>query len=249
MPWELRVLAVRLQGIGYGDPRRAITGYYSLAREAREGITKASAAEEEEEKRLVWKERLEDLGLRVGNTLVETGDVPGAIRHFKSLRMSKTARNAEILTGRLALLYIRLGDVAAAKTCIETASTGGGGSSGGSSGGRSTGRTLQSTLQPLLSMAEGRYDDAMGEWKDLLASPESSGSVIATLNLAVCLLYVGRIEEVCICMCCTLRILQSTFPFLLFFSSFFLFSFLSRINCFPTQLTLKLSLSPSTKKN
>lgn len=185
MPWELRVLAVRLQGIGYGDPRRAISGYYSLARDAREEITKASM---EQEERLVWKERLEDLGLRVGNTLVETGDVSGAIRHFKSLRTSKTARNVEILTGRLALLYMRLGDVAAAKDCIEAVPT---------SDGSSNNRMHQGAiLQPLLSMAEGRYDDAISEWKDLLAT--SPGSVIATQNLAVCLLYVGRIEEVCI---------------------------------------------------
>lgn len=176
MPWELRVLAVRLQGIGYGDPRRAISGYYGLARDAREQIAKASG-----EERLEREERLEDLGLRVGNTLVETGDVSGAIRHFKSLRLSSTGRNAELLTGRLALLYMRLGDLAAAKNCIEAAS----------------GRVLKGTLQPLLSMAEGRYDDAITEWKHIRSITSDSDSIIATQNLAICLLYVGRINEVC----------------------------------------------------
>lgn len=176
MPWELRVLAVRLQAIGYGEPRRAIPGYYDLARDAREEITKTSG-----EKRLFWKERLEDLGLRVGNALVEIGDLSGAIRHFKSLHMSNTAKNAEVLTGRLAMLYMRLGDLASAKNCIEAAT------------GTDSGRILQAALQPLLSMAEGRYDDAINEWKDILANSES---IMATQNLAVCLLYVGRIEEV-----------------------------------------------------
>ena len=180
MPWELRVLAVRLQGIGYGDPRRAISGYYDLARDARDEIAKNSG-----ENRTVWKERLEDLGLRVGNALVGMGDIPGAIRHFKSLLMNKRADNTENLTGRIAMLYMRLGDLAAAKNCIEAATS------------TSSGRVLQAALQPLLSMTEGRYDDAISEWRDLLTSSES---IMATQNLAVCLLYVGRIEEVmCIC--------------------------------------------------
>lgn len=176
MPWELRVLAVRLQGIGYGDLRRAISGYYDLAQDAREEITKNIG-----ENRTVWKERLEDLSLRVGNALVEMGDVSGAIRHFKSLHLSKTAENTENLTGRLAMLYMRLGDLTAAKNCIEAAT------------GTGSGRRLQAALQPLLSMTEGRYDDAISEWRDILTSSES---IMATQNLAVCLLYVGRIEEV-----------------------------------------------------
>lgn len=173
LPWELQILAVRLQGIGYHDPRRAIAGYYDLARDARENITKTSV-----ENRIVWKERLGDLGLRVGNALVEMGDVSGAIRHLKSLCTDKkTTENNEVWISRLALLYMRLGALTAANSCIEA----------------TTCTNHEPILQPLLSMAEGRYEDAISEWRNLLAS---SSSTMATQNLAVCLLYVGRIEEV-----------------------------------------------------
>jgi trafficking protein particle complex subunit 12 len=174
IPWELRVLAVRLQGIGYGDPRRAISGYYDLARDARGEIRKASGEEYH-----MWKERLEDLGLRVGNALIEMGDLPGAIRHSKSLRVNE---NHKVLMGRLAMLYIQLGDLAAAKRCIEVAE------------GANSGGIPCAALQPLLSMAEGRYEDAVNEWKVTLAH---SNRILATHNLAVCLLYAGRMEEVC----------------------------------------------------
>ena len=175
MPWELRVLAVRLQGIGYNDPRRAVSGYYDLARDAREQIAKRGGEEDTK----IWKERLEDLGLRVGNALVEMGDIPGAIRHLKSLRINPTAGKSEVLTSRLAILYMRLGDLTAAKSCLNQAAPG---------------IERYASLQPLLSMAEGRYDDAIREWRDILAN--SPQSIVATQNLAICLLYVGRIEEV-----------------------------------------------------
>ncbi|KAK3167380.1 hypothetical protein OEA41_010507 [Lepraria neglecta] len=45
LPWELRVLVVRLQGVGYGDERRGVGGYYELAREARAEIKEASDEE------------------------------------------------------------------------------------------------------------------------------------------------------------------------------------------------------------
>ncbi len=176
VPWELRVLAVRLQGIGYGDARRAISGYYDLARDAREAIARTSG-----EERFMWKERLEDLGLRVGNALIESGDVSGAIRHFKGLRMSTKGEKNELLSGRLAMLYIQLGDLASAKVCMDEAKS------------AHNGKNFPAALYPLLSMAEGRYDDAIKEWEDILSD---SKSIMATQNLAVCLIYVGRMDEV-----------------------------------------------------
>lgn len=169
MPWELRVISVRLQGIGYGDTRRGISGYYDLARDAREEIVRTTG-----EDRQMWRERLEDLGVRVGNALVEMGDFGGAARHLESLRTNEGINN-EMLNGRLAMLYLRLGDVTAARRYIETGT-------GGSS-----------ALQPLLSMAEGRYEDAVSEWRALR---EDSKSEMITQNLAVCLLYTGHAEEV-----------------------------------------------------
>ncbi|OAA54631.1 Tetratricopeptide-like helical [Cordyceps fumosorosea ARSEF 2679] len=43
VPWALRVLNVRLQALGFGDPRRAVMSYHDLAREARERVARAAA--------------------------------------------------------------------------------------------------------------------------------------------------------------------------------------------------------------
>lgn len=160
---------MRLQGIGYGDSKRGVSGYYDLARDAREQITKTVGDE-----RYMWKERLEDLGVRVGNALMEMGDFSGAARHFESLRR-RDGRDDMLLDGRLALLYLRLGDIVGARRYIEAVKDG------------------NVMLRPLLSMAEGRYEEAIGEWREL---GTGSNSELVTQNLAVCLVYTGRLEEV-----------------------------------------------------
>lgn len=168
-------MAVRLQGIAYGDPRRGISGYYDLAREARGEINKTAG-----EKRETWKRRLEDLGVRVGNALVEMGDLAGAVRYFESFR-GKANHEDGVLLSRLVLLYLRLGNMAAAGRYMEAV--------------EDPDATTRSTamLKPLFSMAEGRYEDSVTEWKE---AQSSWGSEVVTQNLAVCLLYTGRLEEV-----------------------------------------------------
>lgn len=123
---------------------------------------------------------MKDLGVRVGNALVETGDLAAAIRHFESLRRKDDSED-ELLKSRIALLYLRLGEVAAARRYIP-------------SNPPPDSTTAPNTLiRPLLSMAEARYEDAINEWKDLTSStPEGD---IATQNLAVCLLYTNRLHE------------------------------------------------------
>lgn len=160
---------MRLQGIGYGDSKRGVSGYYDLARDARERIIKTAGDE-----RFRWRERLEDLGVRVGNALIEMGDFAGAARHFESLRR-RDGRHDVLLDGRLALLYLRLGDVAGARRYVEQVKDG------------------NAMLRPLLSMAEGRYEDAIAEWRELR---NGSDNELVTQNLAVCLAYTGRLEEV-----------------------------------------------------
>lgn len=177
VPWELRVLAVRLQGIGYGDSKRGVLGYYDLAREARDQIGKTAGKECE-----LWQHRLDDLGVRVGNALVEIGDLTGAARHFEGLQSKQDNRDVACQM-RLALLYLRLGDVAAARRCLETKGNG------------SAMEPANAALLPLLSMAEGRYQDAISEWTDL---QDQWNDEIVAQNLAVCMLYAGRLGEVCL---------------------------------------------------
>lgn len=151
-------------------------GYYELAREARIEVAKCTR-----EARESWRGRLEDLGVRVGNALVEMGDLEGAARHLESLQLGRSSTAGdEMLRERIALLYLRVGDVATAKRFIGEGESG----------------STMDLLQPLLSMAEGRYEDAVQGWKALREAPSTLSPEMVTHNLAVCLLYTGKLNEV-----------------------------------------------------
>lgn len=177
VPWDFRVLAVRLQSIGFGDSRRSIAGLYELGLEARKQLLRPGIGQQEHGK---WRERLADLGIRVVNALIEMGDLDAARRSLANTeppRQDDTSRIA-----RLALLNLRIGDIDAARQQLESIS--------GAEGG---------LLKPLLSMAEGRYVDAAGEWKSIRGSHSyNADEAMVTQNLAVCLLYAGKLNEVTI---------------------------------------------------
>lgn len=175
VPWPLRVLAVRLQSIGFGDTRRGIAGLYELGLEARREIMRQGVDKAERE---IWKERLADLGIRSVNALVEMGDLDAARRQLESLKGPGTEGDIDKL--RKALLYLRIGDVGSAKEILNESSQLG-----------------EGILKPLLAMAEGRYDEAAAGWRGLLEKTfnRTNESMIAQ-NLAVCLLYTGQLNEV-----------------------------------------------------
>lgn len=179
VPWELRVLAVRLQGIGYGDTRRGVMGYYDLAKDARAEIGKAKTQEEKD----LWRGRLRDLGVRVACSLVEMGDLAAAGRHLQSLiSADKGMGDDRLLRGRLGLLYLKIGNLAAAKQYIDPSAE------------TSTQHPYSAILSPLLSMAQGDYSAAITQ---LMAIREraTSPDPLVLQNLAVCLIYTGRLDE------------------------------------------------------
>ncbi len=169
---------MRLQALAFGDLRRGVVGYYDLARDARVEARKAATDGE----RNLWRERLKDLGVRVGNALIEMGDLAAARRHLETLRNGTDKEGDSILDSRLALLCLQLGDVGTARRYTNAATSG-----------DAAEKSTNVVLKPLLSMAEGRYEDAAAEWRAL---GEGEHAVLATQNLAVCLLYLGRIDEV-----------------------------------------------------
>ena len=176
VPWPLRVLAVRLQSIGFGDPRRSIGGLYEIGLDARQRITTPEISEEE---RKIWKERLADLGIRSVNALVEMGDLDAAKRSLESLRSSEP--DTDVTKLRKALLYLRIGDVDSATEIF----------------GESHGSKEAALLQPLLSMSDGRYSDAVDQWRALREDPARADDGLVAQNMAVCLLYSGKLDEVC----------------------------------------------------
>ncbi|MCJ1357948.1 MAG: hypothetical protein MMC33_007944 [Icmadophila ericetorum] len=196
VPWELRVLAVRLQGLGYSDGRRGVVGYYELARDARAEYAKTKDKDE----KAMWKLRLEDLGIRVANALVEMGDLAGAGRHLESLLLcaANSEQEKQLQKGRLALLYLRIGNISAAKRYIEDSNLDSPINNEGSP------NPYTVALIPLLSIAEGNYTTAVSRLQSIpeastssilttTPSPPVPLSPLSTSNLAVSLLYSGQI--------------------------------------------------------
>ncbi|RYP56960.1 hypothetical protein DL769_009794 [Monosporascus sp. CRB-8-3] len=197
VPWELRVLGVRLQAIGFGDPRRAVTGYYDLALEARVGVREAARAHDHSAAEL-WKARLADLGVRVAGALIEMDDPAAAAEHLASLDRDEDEKRRRRAAGgggdvdggdggklavSRALVWLHLGDVGAARRCVAD--------------GRAGSETAEKVVDALADMADGEYEGALGKWRALRAEMEESGvrDEMVGVNLAVCLLYVGRMEE------------------------------------------------------
>lgn len=173
VPWPLRVLAVWLQSIGFGDARRGISGLYELGLEARRNIFRPGVNEEDKK---LWKERLADLGIRVVNALVDIDDLDAARRSLANLTVADN--KSSVWKTRMALLHLRIGDVNAAREVLGDSD-----------------EATNGILNPLLSMAEGRYIDAVDEWRASLQNHPGSEALI-TQNLAVCLLYTGELNEV-----------------------------------------------------
>ncbi|MCJ1391315.1 hypothetical protein MMC18_004178 [Xylographa bjoerkii] len=178
VPWELRVLAVRLGGVN-GEGRREVAGYYELAREARAEVLKGS-----KEEKGVWKGRLEDLGLRVAGALVQMGDGGAAGRVLRGLKGE--GMQDGLWRGRMGLLYLKIGDVKTAREFIAPATTATAIADGPED-------SYGALLRPLLSLAEGDSDLAVSQ---LTAQRDATPfDPLVTLNLAVCLIYAGCLVE------------------------------------------------------
>ncbi|KEY72328.1 hypothetical protein S7711_01010 [Stachybotrys chartarum IBT 7711] len=173
VPWDLRTLIVRLQALGFGDPRRAVMSYHELAREARDRITKASTQHDNSAREL-WKARLRDLGIKVASALVDMEDLSGAAHHLGALR----DRGDDKLTLSKALLWLHIGDVSSARACAEQCT--------------GDGATAEKIILALCDMADAEYESALGKWQDLRITTDDE---MVGVNTAVCLLYLGRMQE------------------------------------------------------
>ncbi|KAH8675014.1 hypothetical protein BGZ61DRAFT_458173 [Ilyonectria robusta] len=173
VPWELRVLNVRLQALGFGDPRRAVMSYHDLAREARDNIAKASAQHDNSAREL-WKARLHDLGIQVAGALIEMDDLTGAAHHLSTLRDRGDGKMALAK----ALLWLHLGNSESARECAQR--------------GAGDGQDAEMIILALCDMADAEYESALERWKDL---KETTDDEMVGVNMGVCLLYLGRIHE------------------------------------------------------
>ncbi|KAL6169394.1 hypothetical protein ACJQWK_04420 [Exserohilum turcicum] len=174
VPWELRLLVVRLAALGYGEWRKGIMAYYELARECRENIIRGP----EQDKQL-WRARLRDCGIRVANVLVEMGDLEGAGRHLGTLAADGDDSRKIIIMETL--VWLRIGDVQSARRCLARASE------------TSPDDLIDGTLNALIQLANSDYQAAVASFQALHEQfPEDA---MVAQNLAVCLLYTGRISD------------------------------------------------------
>lgn len=174
VPWELRVLNVRLQALGFGDARRSVMSYHDLAREARDRISKAAARHDNSEREL-WRSRLHELGIKVAGALVEMDDLPGAASHLSHLR---DRGDGKIALSK-ALLWLQLGDVGSARECTKQCSE--------------DAAVVGKTILALCDMADTDYEAALEKWQELRKGTEDE---MVGINAAVCLLYLGKLQEV-----------------------------------------------------
>jgi len=187
VPWDLRVLLVRLQALGFGEWRRGIMAFYALAGEARAEEARARG-EGRGEERGVWRARLWDLGVRVAAALVEMGDGEAAGRHLRSLetQCDVGAEETRRILCMEALVWLRLGDVRAARACVARLKE-----SGNEEEGQDDSQEL--ILSALLATSMGEFDTAISQWRALHEALPQDATI--QQNLAVCLIYTGHLIE------------------------------------------------------
>jgi hypothetical protein len=173
-------------------------GYYDLAREARltlstlkKNLNTLNSDDDTERKELTTEistlqARLHDLGIRVASALVEMEDLEGAARFLKTLEPGEDSSRLE---NQKALLYLSLGDINSARSCIS----------------ENTGRGEDEVkvIQALAHIADADYKASARIWESLLAGDDSGKSTVNEgenamyrQNLAVCYLYLGKMDDV-----------------------------------------------------
>ena len=173
IPWNLRLLLVRLQSIAAADGgRRGIMALYALTAEIRAHVNEAKDAGNEAETSL-WSSRLSDLGLRVADTLVEMGELETATRHLDSLPNS----DSDELAYRKALLRLRVGDIAGARRSMDKIQD----------------AARKVSLDAMMEVANGSFSEATQKSQTL--NNEVPENALFASNLAVGLLYTGKISQ------------------------------------------------------
>ncbi|CAK7271957.1 hypothetical protein SEPCBS119000_004873 [Sporothrix epigloea] len=205
VPWELRVLHVRLQALGFGDPRRAVMSYYELAREARLRIAAALTAHDNVAHEQ-WKMRLAELGMQVTGALIEMDDLAGAAAHLAnvsgdlpdSTSTAATSPASRRIAMARALLWLQLGEVDEARAAMgghdepDSSKTLPPDDTRDSSK-HGSGDLAARVVAALCDMADGEYKKALVSWREL--HDDAPDDEMIGVNLAVCLLYVGQMQD------------------------------------------------------
>ena len=184
--------------------------YYILAHECRTQISRARSDHDARNERL-WEGRLRDIGVRVGNMLVEMGDLEAAGRHLRTLETEGMEdRERKKLMSMQVMLWLQIGDLRAAKRCLASLFPPPNSSATLTSpsleamdmGFEHTSDTEAETdaeqysakvLHALTHMAHSNYPTALHEWTSL--STTHPNDEMISQNLSICLLYTGQFAK------------------------------------------------------
>jgi trafficking protein particle complex subunit 12 len=176
VPFHFRLQALRLQSIGFSDPRRGVSSLYDLGTECREWLAVASLTSDQ---RQIWSARLEEIGLRVVNALIEMDDFDCAKRTLESLQPAED-ENSGVWQMRKFLLCLKMGLVLEASGVAES---------------MHAQPTEKAIFDALLAMSEDDFESAVS----LLSNPDIPANSellpLARQNLAVAYLYKGDIAN------------------------------------------------------
>lgn len=177
MPFSLRVQAIRLQNIGFSDPRRGVTVLYDLGLEVREHLASPYSTETE---RTEWGKKLESLSMHVVNALIELGDLDCAQRTLAQSK-PKDITLQGLWAGRMILILLKLGQISIARSYVDNITM--------DSGNRAI-------LSSILAVSDGRLEEAAKILEELdQQEVDTELATLAKQNLAVAYLYLGRIQK------------------------------------------------------
>ncbi|KIW99348.1 uncharacterized protein Z518_11336 [Rhinocladiella mackenziei CBS 650.93] len=176
MPFSLRLQALRLQSIGFSDPRRGVSTLYDTAFECREHLSTPSTTPEQ---RVLWTERLHEVSIWVVNALIEMGDLDCAARTLETIKPGNSEHRA-LWTSRMILVRIKMGDMAKAHKLMKDSEF-----------------TPEDklALESLLAVADGRYKEASEALSKSEAKADPSMTALVKQNLAVAYLYQGEVPK------------------------------------------------------
>ncbi|OCT45618.1 hypothetical protein CLCR_01563 [Cladophialophora carrionii] len=174
MPFGLRLQALRLQSVGFSDPRRGVSSLYDVGLECREHLSSPLTTLEQ---RKLWTERLREVSIRVVNALIEMGDLDTAARTLESLKPDED-EDLALWVSRIVLLRIKMGDISRAEKLIQSTVLK---------------SPEQMVLHSLLAVAQGRFDEAAKLLSENEASIDPAVAAVVKQNLAVANLYRGQI--------------------------------------------------------
>ena len=175
MPFELRVQAIRLQTIGFSDPRRGITMLYDLGHELRANI---HALHDSDSHRGELTKRLASISLHVVNSLIEIGDLDCAYRTLLQSKMQKIETVDQ--DTRITILLLKMGRLQEARTLVDNLPI-------------KAPHTLLN--KALLELADGNLDEAIVHLRRGAANAAAEDVSLVKHNLAVALLYAGIVQE------------------------------------------------------